>query len=615
MVALAYKYVPKDPRKNILFRRELIHRGFRDAGYARAVREICAQDVLFYINTFGVTYDPRVVTCPALPFITYDFQDELVNEINRAIDSGLSEDILVEKSRDMGVSWDCLFAIEHRWHFMSLQSFVLGSRTEDYVDKAGNPKSLFWKIDFMHKYQPTWLLPTGRHLGSKDPNRTHMRLTNADNGSMLDGEASGSNFARGDRRTAAFMDEFAADERGAETAAASADSSPVRIFNSTPQGTGNEFYRIRDTPGAATVLTYHWSRHPEKSKGLYKSKDGLLDILDENYIFPDDYAFICDDKLRSPWYDRECKRRPEWQVAQELDINYQGAGKQFFKVDVLDEAIEEYCSRPIYEGEVYFHTESNDTSVTFREHVGGRLKIWCVLDAKRKPDANYNYTIGCDIATGKGGTLSTNSVASITNNLTGEQVAEFASNTMIPTEFAEYAVALCRMFHGAYLIWEDNGPGGEFAKKVKQLRYPYIYYRRNNEKSKVTGKRHVAGWWSNGNTKRELLSNFQDKLNTKRYIARSASMVEECKDYVFDKGRIVHSHSKGSASPDDSEIGDNHGDRVIAAALTVHAIEERPSQPDDAPESRPIETIPPNCMAARELRRKDRARESTREDW
>ena len=615
MIDLAYKHVPKDPRKNIIFRRELVNRGFRDAGYAKAVREVCARDVLFYINTFGVTYDPRVTSCPALPFISYEFQDELVTEMVNAIENPESSDLLVEKSRDMGVTWDALFVFEHEWHFKPLRSFLLGSRNEDYVDKSGNPKALFWKIDFMHKYQPIWLLPTGRYLGNKDPNRTHMRLTNADNGSMIDGEAGGSNFSRGDRRTGIFIDEFAADENGHATAAASADSSPFRFFNSTPQGTGNEFYRIRSTPGAATVLTYHWSRHPEKTKGLYKSKDGMLDILDKEYIFPADYAFICDDTLRSPWYDHECERRPAWQVAQELDLNYQGSGKQFFKVDVLDESIKDYCGQPTYEGEVYFHTESNDTSVVFREHVGGRLKLWGVLDANRKPDANYNYTIGCDIATGKGGTLSTNSVASITNNLTGEQVGEFATNTMIPTEFAEYVIALCRLFHGAFLIWEDNGPGGEFAKKVIQSNYPYIYYRRNNEKSKITGKRHVPGWWSNNNTKRELLSNFQDKMNTKNYIARSESMVQECKDYVFDKGRIVHSHSKGSASPDDSEIGENHGDRVIAAALTVHAIAERPKQPDDAPEGRPIETIPPNSMAARELRRKSREKNNSREDW
>lgn len=615
MDLLAYKHVPKEPRKNLIFRRRLIDRGFRDAGYAQAINEVCAADILFYINTFSVTYDPRVTKCPARPFITYDFQDEMALEINDAIDGGKSQDILCEKSRDMGVSWICISVVEHRWHYRPLQSFALGSRTEDYVDKTGNPKALFWKIDFLHKNQPIWLLPEGRHLGSRDPNRTHMHLENADNGSVIDGEASGSNFARGDRRTAIFLDEFAADEQGSKTNAASADSSPVRIFNSTPQGTGNEFYRIRES-GQAKILTYHWVRHPEKRRGLYKSENGILDIVDKEYDFPRGYEFILDGKVRSPWYDLECKRRSDWQVAQELDIDYKGAGKQFYNTGMLSEVQREYCHDPYHQGELGFNFESNDTSVTFREDGSGRMKLWTVLGFDNKPDMNANYTVGCDIATGKGGTLSTNSVASVTNNLTGVQVGEFATNIMSPAEFAEYVVAICRYFHGAFLIWEDNGPGGEFGKKIKHLNYPYFYYRKNNEKSKKTGSRHVPGWWSNSSTKRELLSFFGDEMLKRRYIPRSKYMVEECKDYVFDKGgKIVHSHSKGSASPDESEIGENHGDRVIAAALSVHAIEEQPRQPENAPVNRPVEQMPTNCMAYREFIRAEAEREDESEDW
>lgn len=614
MVSALYKHVPKDPRKNLLFRREIASRGYRDEGYAKAIKQMCAEDVLFYINTFGVTYDPRKTSYPARPFITYEFQDELIYELNRAMDGDKSEDILVEKSRDMGVSWICLCTLEHRWHFKEMQSFVLGSRTEDYVDKSGNAKSLFWKIDFFHRHQPRWLLPTGRHLDAKDPNRTHMRLTNIDNGSMIDGEASGANFARGDRRTAVFSDEFAADERGSEANAASADSSPVRIFNSTPQGTGNEFYVIRDS-GRATVLTYHWSRHPEKAKGLYQSKLGRLEILDTTYDFPKDYKFICDDKLRSPWYDHECERRAEWQVAQELDINYQGAGKQFYNVSVLDTAKKESCRDAMYSGELMFDWDSNDQGATFEEMVGGRLELWTMLDFENVPDRNSNYTVGCDIATGKGGTLSTNSVASVTCNLTGEQVAEFADKNMTPEEFAEYAVAICRFFHGAFLIWEDNGPGGQFGKKVDQLKYPYIYYRRSNEKSKANGKRHTPGWWSNASTKRELLSEFGEAVRKQKYLPRSKHVMEEAKGYVFDKGKIIHSHSKSSASPDDSETGDNHGDRVIAAALSLHGIKERPKQPEDAPVQQNFERMPRNCPAYRMKLREMELKAEMSKEW
>ena len=598
MVSNIYKKVPKDVRKNLLFRREIGLRGYQDPGYAQAIRDICAEDILFYINVFGVTYDPRHKECPALPFITYEFQDELTLEILRAIESGKSEDLLAEKSRDMGVSWICVTVLEHQWHFKPLRSFLFGSRTEDYVDKTGNPKALFQKIDFLHEYQPSWLLPTGRSLGAKDKGRTHMHLLNADNGSVIDGEASGKDFGRGDRRTAIFCDEFAADEKGAEANAASSQSSPVRIFNSTPQGTGNEFYVIRHNK-RATILTYHWSRHPEKAKGLYTSVKGRLEILDTEYRFPKDYPFICDGKKRSPWYDHECGRFAEWQIAQELDINYEGAGKQFYNIGMLEVAMETLCRPAMFRGELMFDWDSNDKTANFQEMMGGRMEIWQMLDFESNPDRNSNYSVGCDVATGKGGSLSTNSVASVTCSRTGEQIAEFATKDMTPTEFAEYVVAICRYFYDAFLTWEDNGPGGEFGKKVKELGYHNIYYRRSNEKSKANGKRTTPGWWSNAATKRELLSSLGEAIRKGTYLVRSRGVIEEAMGYVFDKGKVVHSHSKSSASPDDSETGDNHGDRVIAAALSIHGIAERPKQPMDAPDRQPFGKIPPNCMAAR----------------
>ena len=94
-----------------------------------------------------------------------------------------------------------------------------------------------------------------------------------------------------------------------------------------------------------------------------------------------------------------------------------------------------------------------------------------------------------------GGDESSNSVASVANRRTGEKVAEFTTSQMSPTEFARHVVALCRWFHGAFLIWEDNGPGGEFGKEVRDLGYRNVFYR-EGEKSFDRKKTGTAGWWS-----------------------------------------------------------------------------------------------------------------------
>ena len=169
--------VPKDMADNLAFRGSLLQSAAAKREVASDIWTACKRDLLFYVNAFGWTYDPRREN-GSIPFLTYPFQDELMLDMVECIQTG--KDVLVTKSRDMGASWCILTVFEWMWHFRPDLSFLLVSRNEDYVDKPGNPKSLFWKIDFLHKNQPKWLLP--------NMTRTKLRLTNDDNGSNIDGE-------------------------------------------------------------------------------------------------------------------------------------------------------------------------------------------------------------------------------------------------------------------------------------------------------------------------------------------------------------------------------------------------------------------------------------------
>jgi len=224
--------VPKDMADNLAFRGSLLQSAAAKREVASDVWTACKRDLLFYVNAFGWTYDPRREN-GSIPFLTYPFQDELMLDMVECIQTG--KDVLVTKSRDMGASWCILTVFEWMWHFRPDLSFLLVSRNEDYVDKPGNPKSLFWKIDFLHKNQPKWLLP--------NMTRTKLRLTNDDNGSNIDGESTTGDVARGDRRTAIALDEYAAFELDSSYRALSStrDATNCRIFNSTPAGTSGAF--------------------------------------------------------------------------------------------------------------------------------------------------------------------------------------------------------------------------------------------------------------------------------------------------------------------------------------------------------------------------------------
>lgn len=553
-----YFYCPKNWHGNLHFRTDLLRQATENVEFQGDLMEMCRRDLLFWVNAFCWTYDPRV-TPPTLPFITYPFQDVGLLDINDAI--VLQEDRLIEKSRDMGLSWMCLIAILWRWMFSPGQSFLLGSRKEELVDKEGDPKSLFWKLDFLLKSQnyPSWMCPRFK--------RKKLHLANDDNGSTIDGESTNSDFARGDRRTAILLDEFPAVQNGYEILSATADASNCRLFTGTPKGTGNAHYDVREK-GHVPILRYHWSVHPLKAIGLYTSVEGVLDIRDKVHVFPDDYPFILDGKLRSPWYDAECLRRVHpVEIAQELDIDYRGSSYQFFEPATIHK-LKSTVSRPPFEiGELAADDRGHPGD--FDSQDGGRLKLWVILTPEGRPPTDRRYVAGADIAQGTGASNSCLTVADVS---TGEQVAEFASPSIRPDRFGTMAAAICRWFggmnnEGAKLIWEATGPGRGFEDAVKEAGYGHIFYREAGRGVRHTHKfSGVPGWTPTPENILHLLMTFRRSLCDGRYCCRSREALDECLDYEFAaNGKIQHVKARSTADP--TGANDNHGDRVVSAAL------------------------------------------------
>ena len=139
--------IPKSFRENLRWRKRVLDKAATDIEYRESLRQLCSEDILFYINGFVWTYNPKnlVDGHSIIPMVTYPFQDDTLTDLVNCIGH---EDYLIKKSRDMGASWMCLLAFEWFWHFKQALSFLVVSRVEDLVDKRGDPKSLFWKIDF-----------------------------------------------------------------------------------------------------------------------------------------------------------------------------------------------------------------------------------------------------------------------------------------------------------------------------------------------------------------------------------------------------------------------------------------------------------------------------------
>ena len=596
--------VPTDLRDNLKWRRRVFKRVLKDSSFADSIRNACAIDPIFYINGFLWTYDSRLVKSnqsPRVPFILYPFQRDGIMEIFDAIGK---EDLLIEKSRDMGASWLNVVAFEYLWHFHKLMSFLVVSRDAMYVDASDNPKSLFWKIDFIHENLPLWLMPAGF---TKKIHRLKFHIKNPENGSVIDGEATTDQVARGDRRTAILLDEFAAVAQGHKVLAATRDATNSRLFNSTPQGINNAYYTVRQT--GIRRLRFFWTSHPVKSKGLYRIKeDGKLDIIDEEG-YPKGYKPVYEPgpnrnwNPRSPWLDEQDRRAATHQeISQEIMIDYLGSGHQFFLAEAISEAKEKYARPPAMIGSLGYDPVTAEPS-GFKEDPNGHMKLWAPLDRAGKVTVDFKYVLGCDVSAGVGSSIS---VGSAYNTRTNEKVLEYANPYVRPEEFAKQMVAVSKWLHNAMLIWESNGVGRQFGARVMDLNYGDVYYRKKEDT--ITKKETLTpGWASSKETKLVLLGEYRLAVERQKIFNFSGIALDECLEYIFNSMGGVE-HSKESNKEDPTGARENHGDRVIADALAWRGMTDRkPSIQEDSPDA------PPGSLAWRIEQQRHQEREESRE--
>ena len=246
--------------------------------------DLCSKDILYWFRNFVYTdrnstlYDKDLPN--EIPFIPYEFQEEMILEIRDAILNG--DPIFLEKSRQMWASWVIMWIFVYWWNFHNMKFLALSQKQDD-VDELWDMRSLFEKARFIINKLPVWMLPK---WFNQSEDMSYMRITRPWSTWSITWESANPNASRWGTYDAIFADEFAFMSNATIINKAMASASACRIYTSTPNGKGNEHYRMRELAmpkdGSEPVikwLRYHRTDHPLYSQERYKKKTASMDAV------------------------------------------------------------------------------------------------------------------------------------------------------------------------------------------------------------------------------------------------------------------------------------------------------------------------------------------------
>ena len=629
-----FNSIPTELNKNLVFRENLHNVLIKDTGLQDTFLKMCVECPEISFNSMFWTFNPRMdAGYRRHPFILRPKQVEGVQELTRSVQA--KNDLLFDKSRDEGASEIICGYIANKLMFDPEFYCVIASKTEELVDDAaveikdgrlfGPHIPLFHKIMYKLVHLPVWVFERFR---IDQWEKKFKFLQNPIINSSVQGFATSQNLGAGGRASVVFVDELGQVEPNiAQTIIDTVhDVSDVCVYNSThgPWGAGHPYAKMI-TQSKIKVVVLDWSENPVKSAGLYTSPEkNILEILDIDYykkrwpkvfkdikneqqIKLDEYEkifienkirFIADGGVstfnapRSPWLDKEIvdRERSTTYIARYIFRMPQASADQVFDYETLEHVKNLYIRKPDLIGDISFDSIKVNERLTLeniRFAPGGtksRLKLWAKLE-KNRLCQQHNYIVACDISRGTG---SSNSTVQIFDVNTGEQVGEWADAYMDVTDFAEQVIAICKWVGGAsdipFLIWEANGPGDTFSKRI--IKYGYVkVYMRTDEVGKVRKRTKKYGWWStagvNG-TKLALLNHLdaalnesvKDKRNFFSLIIHSESSRKELMDYMFGESQMDATISTSFDESTGAKFA--HGDRVIPLGLICIAVKEQP---------------------------------------
>jgi len=461
---------------------------------------------------------PKDVTRGLVPFVFNEAQDLIHRKIEEQREKTGKVRAIILKARQQGISTYCTGRVFWKTKYMPLSRSVVmahDSATSEALftmskDVHANMNPIFRpEISKTNAKEMLFVTRKKDETGEEYEEKRGYRLYTA--GSPEAG--------RGTTPTVAHLSEVAFwqfDEKilaGLFQGIPNAPGTEV-ILESTANGISGEFYRLWKTAEAGrneyVPIFIPWF---VTSEYRLPAPDGW-EMDEDEQQYADTYGL---DRDQMYWRRMKIGESGPIKFQQEYPATAEEAfvstGSNVFDVPTLNamEVKAPIIRRRLFEGSTYFDP-----------HPQGELKVF------REHRHDEKFVIGADVALGIGQDRSSATIMDSER----EVVATFVSDRIDPTRFGELLYYLGRMYNHALLVVESNSIGVATLAKLKQMKYPNLYYQTNLAKlDDEEGER--PGFKTTVSTKPAIISNLKNAIKERDIRLYDAEVIDELKSYIM----------------------------------------------------------------------------------
>lgn len=228
-----------------------------------------------FIEQFGYIFNPKFNNSTK-PFFLFQYQKDIIMKIWNNEVNGAESEFLVDKPREMGLTW--LFVWYYIWRFLFTKNWsgAVLSRSESEVDDGTSDpsKSIFGKMRWSLQHIPAYLIPNGFSFKGKKGTNTDssLRLSNPQMSSTIVGSTANQNAFRGSRFSMSWVDECFFVEYFQAVHRSISHVANTRLYVSTSK-VGRQYQKFVDMiKEAGNYISLTWKDNPFKDQEWFNEK-------------------------------------------------------------------------------------------------------------------------------------------------------------------------------------------------------------------------------------------------------------------------------------------------------------------------------------------------------